>query len=395
MPLLWVLRDVLGLTGTKYGCGMAQCGACTVHLDGQAARSCVLPASARCGQAGHDDRGPVAGRAHPVQHAWIEADVVQCGYCQPGQIMAAVRAAQGAAEADRRGHRRRAVREPLPLRHVPAHPRRRAPRRRAAGERPMSAVDAAAVAGSSRRAAGAAAALAIGFHVPTGPAPRSAQEPPPAERRCRPRTRSCASAPDDSRDRDPRARRDGPGHLDGARDAGRRGARPRLDEGPLRARAGGAAYAHTAYRHPDDRRVDERRGPSSTATARWARRRATMLIAAAAAQWKVAPATCRARERRRDPRRPSALAYGELAAEAAATSPPPRRSTLKAPARLEASSASPTRRLDTPEKVTGTAQFGIDVQFPGLHTALVARPPVFGGTVKSLRRRRRRRRSPA
>jgi isoquinoline 1-oxidoreductase alpha subunit len=90
MPLLWVLRDLLGLTGTKYGCGMAQCGACTVHLDGAAARSCVLPVSAVKDRAVTTIEGLSAGLPlHPVQRAWIEADVVQCGYCQPGQIMAA------------------------------------------------------------------------------------------------------------------------------------------------------------------------------------------------------------------------------------------------------------------------------------------------------------------
>ena len=89
MPLLWVLRDLLGLTGTKYGCGMAQCGACTVHLDGEAVRSCVLPVSAVGERAVTTIEGLGAGGLHPVQRAWIEADVVQCGYCQPGQIMAA------------------------------------------------------------------------------------------------------------------------------------------------------------------------------------------------------------------------------------------------------------------------------------------------------------------
>ncbi len=91
MPLLWVLRDLLGLTGTKYGCGMAQCGACTVHLDGSAYRSCVLPVSEVEGRAitTIEGLGAGAGGLHPVQRAWIEADVVQCGYCQPGQIMAA------------------------------------------------------------------------------------------------------------------------------------------------------------------------------------------------------------------------------------------------------------------------------------------------------------------
>ena len=89
MPLLWVLRDLLGLTGTKYGCGMAQCGACTVHLDGEAVRSCVLPVSAVQNRAVTTIEGLGAAGLHPVQRAWIEADVVQCGYCQPGQIMAA------------------------------------------------------------------------------------------------------------------------------------------------------------------------------------------------------------------------------------------------------------------------------------------------------------------
>jgi isoquinoline 1-oxidoreductase alpha subunit len=89
MPLLWVLRDLLGLTGTKYGCGMAQCGACTVHLNGEAHRSCVLPVSEVKGRAVTTIEGLGASGLHPVQRAWIEADVVQCGYCQPGQIMAA------------------------------------------------------------------------------------------------------------------------------------------------------------------------------------------------------------------------------------------------------------------------------------------------------------------
>jgi isoquinoline 1-oxidoreductase alpha subunit len=89
MPLLWVLRDLLGLTGTKYGCGMAQCGACTVHVDGKAVRSCVLPVSAVRGRAVTTIEGLSPEAAHPVQRAWIEEDVVQCGYCQPGQIMGA------------------------------------------------------------------------------------------------------------------------------------------------------------------------------------------------------------------------------------------------------------------------------------------------------------------
>jgi len=90
MPLLWVLRDVIGLTGTKFGCGIAQCGACTVHLDGQAVRSCVLPV----GSIGNKAITTIEAIGETavgkkVQQAWLEAEVVQCGYCQSGQIMAA------------------------------------------------------------------------------------------------------------------------------------------------------------------------------------------------------------------------------------------------------------------------------------------------------------------
>jgi isoquinoline 1-oxidoreductase alpha subunit len=89
MPLLWVLRDVLALTGTKYGCGMAQCGACTVHLDGQPVRACITPLSSVGARKVTTIEGLSADGSHPVQRAWAEADVVQCGYCQSGQIMTA------------------------------------------------------------------------------------------------------------------------------------------------------------------------------------------------------------------------------------------------------------------------------------------------------------------
>ena len=87
-PLLWVLRDNLGLTGTKYGCGIAQCGSCTVHVNGRATRSCVLPVSAVLTSDITTIEGLSPDSQHPVQRAWIEHDVPQCGYCQSGQIMA-------------------------------------------------------------------------------------------------------------------------------------------------------------------------------------------------------------------------------------------------------------------------------------------------------------------
>jgi isoquinoline 1-oxidoreductase subunit alpha len=88
-PILWVLRDHLDLQGTKYGCGVAACGACTIHLDGTAVRSCLLPVSAVADQAITTIEGLSENGDHPVQKAWIEHDVAQCGYCQAGQIMAA------------------------------------------------------------------------------------------------------------------------------------------------------------------------------------------------------------------------------------------------------------------------------------------------------------------
>jgi len=89
MPLLWVLRDTLGLTGTKFGCARALCGACTVHLEGAPLRSCVTPASAASGRRVTTIEGLSPDSSHPVQRAWIELDVPQCGYCQSGQIMSA------------------------------------------------------------------------------------------------------------------------------------------------------------------------------------------------------------------------------------------------------------------------------------------------------------------
>ena len=90
MPVLWYLRDVLGLTGTKFGCGMALCGACTVHRNGEAVRSCVMPIHSVVGAEITTIEGISSGGLHPIQNAWIELNVPQCGYCQSGQIMQAI-----------------------------------------------------------------------------------------------------------------------------------------------------------------------------------------------------------------------------------------------------------------------------------------------------------------
>src|SRR6187399_20977 len=90
MPLLWAIRDLAGLTGTKYGCGISQCGACTIHLDGVAMRSCILPVSSAANKSITTIEGLSEDNSHPVQQAWITEQVPQCGYCQSGQIMTAV-----------------------------------------------------------------------------------------------------------------------------------------------------------------------------------------------------------------------------------------------------------------------------------------------------------------
>jgi aerobic-type carbon monoxide dehydrogenase small subunit (CoxS/CutS family) len=120
MPLLWALREQLGLTGTKYGCGIAQCGACTVHLDGKPIRSCVTPVAAGIGKKVTTIEGLGSQeKPHPVQVAWAEIGVPQCGYCQSGQIMSAAALLAAMPDPDRRRHRRRHGRKPLPLRHLP------------------------------------------------------------------------------------------------------------------------------------------------------------------------------------------------------------------------------------------------------------------------------------
>ena len=139
-PLLWVLRDELGLTGTKFGCGMALCGACTVHVDGQPGRACVTPISALANKKivtieaiGADKVGKA------VQAAWVDMGVPQCGYCQAGQIMSATALLKQQPEAHRCRHRRGHERQHLPLRHIRTRSAPRSSRRPARRERRMNA----------------------------------------------------------------------------------------------------------------------------------------------------------------------------------------------------------------------------------------------------------------
>ena len=120
-PLLWVIRDVLKLKGTKYGCGIGQCGACTVHLNGKAVRSCQTPVSAAANAPITTLEGLSADGTHPVQVAWLEIDVPQCGYCQAGQMMSAAALLAQDAQADRSRHQCGHEREPVPLRNLYSH----------------------------------------------------------------------------------------------------------------------------------------------------------------------------------------------------------------------------------------------------------------------------------
>ena len=125
MPLLWVLRDIVGLTGTKFGCGVALCGACTVHLDGRPIRSCITPVASVAGKTitTIEAIGKTAS-GERIQKAWLNVEVVQCGYCQPGQIMSAAALIEQQPEPQRRRHRCRHVRQHLSLRYLSAHSRR-------------------------------------------------------------------------------------------------------------------------------------------------------------------------------------------------------------------------------------------------------------------------------
>ena len=132
MPLLWVLRDELGITGPKFGCGIAMCGACTVHVDGAAVRSCALPVGDVDGEVTTIEGLGSPEALNAVQAAWVEHQVAQCGYCQPGQVMNAAAFLAANPPADRRADRPGHVRQSLPLRHLSPHPRRDPCRRRQA-----------------------------------------------------------------------------------------------------------------------------------------------------------------------------------------------------------------------------------------------------------------------
>ena len=175
-PLLWVIRDSLGLTGTKFSCGIAQCGACTLHVDGQPVRSCSFPVSLAVGKAIKTIEGVSPDGNHPIQRAWKELDAPQCGYCQSGMIMSALALLERNPASDRRRHRRGRD-ECLPL--LELSPRAQSDplgRRSHEGVSSMKAPTA-----NRREVLAGAGAFVLGFWLP----PRAAQASNGAGARCR------------------------------------------------------------------------------------------------------------------------------------------------------------------------------------------------------------------
>jgi isoquinoline 1-oxidoreductase beta subunit len=350
VPLLWVIRERLGLTGTKYGCGKSLCGACTVHIDGKAERSCQIPVRDAQGKRITTIEG--IPEDHPVKKAWNAVDVPQCGYCQPGQIMDAV-----------------ALLEKNP--------------------NPTDADIDGAVSGNLCRC-GTYQRIRRAIHLAA---------------------EAMAKAKGVGSGRILEGAAMQPGPLFAMNPYIRIGTDGRVVIIVNKSEMGQGVYTSLPMLVAEELEVDwskigieaapvapeyyhaqwgviQGTGGSTSVLSEWDRlRRAgaaarTMLVQAAAEIWKVDPKSCRAEKgsvahestRRR-------LSYGELA-EKASRMKSPEDVTLKQPEEFRVI-GKPMNRLDTPEKTSGKAIFGIDVKVPEMLTAVVARPPVFGGKVKS------------
>jgi isoquinoline 1-oxidoreductase beta subunit len=347
-PLLWVLREHLGLKGTKYGCGIAQCGACTVLLDGQPTRSCVTTLSSVKGKEIVTIEGLSADGMHPVQQAWIEDEVPQCGYCQSGQIIAAVallskipipndddinKAMSGIlCRCGTYQRIKRAIRRAGEIA-AAGGARTLWPVSREPGTAPSFPFNPFVAIGNDESVVLFINKTELGQGVYTSLAMLVAEE-----LECPWENIRIAPAPVDP------------------------------------------AYAHPIF-------GIQLTGGSMSVSSEWERLRTAgadvreMLIAAAAATWQVDPASCHAEKGRIIHGSGKALTYGQLA-EKAATMPAPAHVELKEAPRFSLF-GKPIHRIDTPSKDNGEALFGIDINPPGTLTALIARPPVFGGLAKS------------
>src|SRR5271169_2253816 len=377
-PLLWVLRDTLGLTGTRYGCGIAQCGACTVHIDGVATRSCSVPVSTAEGAQITTIEGlSPNGGLHPVQKAWIAHDVPQCGYCQSGNDHGRGGASQGETAADRRRHRR-GDHQHLPLRHLCADPRGDPHRRRGVTVRrwPMTYMPQLSRRSFVASVAALGGGLALGFHLPTGAGPARAAGGTAEVNAW------VVIQPDDA--------------------VVIRVARSEMGQGITTALPMLVAEELECDWHKvraefptadENLRRHRAWGDMSTGGSRSVRssqeylRKAgaaarEMLVAAAAQQWSVPAVECQA-AKSIITHKPSGrtLRFGEVV-EAAAKLPLPAEPKLKDPKDWTLV-GTPQKRLDTMDKVTGKPIFGIDVRVPNMLYAAIAQCPVFGGTPKS------------
>lgn len=348
VPLLWVIRESIGLTGTKYGCGISQCGICTVHVNGDAIRSCVTPASAVLGKKITTIEGLSADHNHPVQQAWIAEDAPQCGYCHSGQIMAAAallsknpspsdedidKAMAGIlCRCGTYGRIRRAIHRASELISRGGQPHETVRQRRRKPAAPFSlspfvriSADEDVVIVSNKSEMGQGVYTALPMLVAE-------------ELEC--------------------------------------------DWSRVRVES---AVVDPVYNHPDW--GVQLTGGSTSVPSEWERMRKVgaiareMLIAAAADTWKADKASCRAESGMIIHSSGKTLSYGQLA-EKASTMPVPQEVSLKDPSAFRIV-GKPVHRIDTPEKVNGRGRFGIDARIPGMLTAVVARPPVFGGKVKS------------
>ena len=354
-PLLWVIRDHLGLTGTKYGCGVAQCGACTVHLDGKNRRSCVTPVGMVAGRKVTTIEGASGKVADAVKAAWVQLDVPQCGFCQSGQVMSAIGLLSAKPNPDRHRHRPRHGRQHLPLRDLCADPP--GDQGRCEGGPGMNALT------PDRRQFLAASGLVIGLALPTRGA-RAAAPTAPFQPNA-----FVKVTPDNLVTVVVKHIEMGQGPTTGLTtilademDA---------DWGQMRtefAPANDPLYKNLAFGTMGT-------GGSTAMANSWMQMRnagasaRAMLVTAAAKRWGVAESAVKVSRAWSAPAA-TARTFGELAAEAAMV-PPPARPVLKTPDQFTLIGTD-LPKLDSAIKTDGSAQFTMDVKRPGMvHTAIL------------------------